>query len=81
MSVTFSYPSEGIEESFVEVVGDPAAILHLSQHVAHGVPGHALLQVHVVKMVLHKLHTGGEVSLVELVRDVPAQGTVLTTLL
>lgn len=32
-------------------------------------------------MVLHKLHAGGEICLVELVRDVPAERAELTTLL
>lgn len=40
-----------------------------------------LLDVHVVQVVLNKLHGGVEVSLVELVGDVPAQGAEFTPLL
>ena len=40
-----------------------------------------LLEVHVVQVVLHKLDAGVVVSRVELVGDVPAQGTELASLL
>ena len=39
------------------------------------------LQVHIIKVVLHKLDHGSEVSLVELVRDVPTQWAELPSLL
>lgn len=37
-----AYSSESVEESLVVVVGDSAAILDLTQHVADRVPRHAL---------------------------------------
>lgn len=40
-----------------------------------------LFGVHVVKVVLYKLHTGSKVSLVKLVGDVPAEGPKLSSLL
>lgn len=39
------------------------------------------LDVHVVQVVLHKLDSGVEVSLVELIWDVPAQWAVLAPFL
>ena len=32
-------------------------------------------------MVLHKLYASGEVSLVELIRDIPSKGSIFTSLL
>lgn len=43
-------------------------------------PSHPL-DIHVVQVVLYKLNSGVEVSLVELIRDVPAQRTVLAPFL
>lgn len=40
-----------------------------------------LFNVHVVQVVLNKLNSGVEVSLIELVGDVPSQGPVLPPLL
>ena len=40
-----------------------------------------LFRIHVVQVVLHKLHSSREVGLVELVRDVPPDGAELTTFL
>lgn len=53
----------------------------LTQHVAQAAPVHCSLSVQAVQVVLHKLHAGGEVCLVELVGDIPAEGTILTALL
>ena len=44
-------------------------------------PSCYLFDVHVVQVVLNKLHGGIEVGLVELVGDVPSQRTVLPPLL
>ena len=40
-----------------------------------------LLGINIIEMVLDELHAGRKVSLVEFVRDVPAQGTELPSLL
>ena len=40
-----------------------------------------LLGVHIIKVILHKLYTGSEVCLVELIGDVPAEGSKLSPLL
>ena len=39
------------------------------------------LQVHIIQVVLHELDHGGEVSLIELIRDVPTQWAKLPSLL
>ena len=40
-----------------------------------------LLGVHIIEVILHKLYTGGEISLVELIGDIPAEGPELPSLL
>ena len=40
-----------------------------------------LLYIHIIEVVLDKLHTCSKVSLVELIGDVPAKGPKLTPLL
>ena len=65
----------------VVVISDPASVLHLAQHVAHGVPGDALLGVNVIQMVLYELYTGCPVRRIELVGDIPSQRTKLASLL
>lgn len=52
-----------------------------TQHVAQAAPVHSFLGIQVIQVVLDKLHAGGEICLVELIRDVPAKRTKLTTLL
>lgn len=58
-----------------------AGLKRLTEHVAQTAPVHASLHVQVVQVVLHKLDAGGKICLVELVGDVPAERTELTTLL
>jgi len=53
----------------------------LTQHVSQTAPVHPSLGVQVVQVVLDELQAGGEVRLVELVGDVPAERTKLTPLL
>lgn len=72
---------KGVEQSLVQVVCHTAAILDLAQHVAQAAPVHPALHIHLVQVVLYKLHAGREVGLVELVRNVPAQRTKLASLL
>ena len=50
------------------------------QRCTSATPTH-LLRVHVVKVILYELHTGGEVGLVELVGDVPTEWSELAPLL
>lgn len=44
-------------------------------------PERYLLWINIIQMVLYELHASGKVSLIELVRDVPAQWAKLTPLL
>eukprot|EP00964_Phaeocystis_antarctica_P136255 scaffold100686_cov63-Phaeocystis_antarctica.AAC.1 len=72
----------GLEEPIVPVVGDAAAVLHVAHHVVDDDPVHGpLLGLHVVQVVVHELHAGREVGLVELVRDVEAERPELAPLL
>ena len=52
---------EGVEEAFVEVVGDSTPVLDFAEHVADRRPRHAALDIHVVEMVLHELHARVEI--------------------
>jgi len=72
---------EGGQESFVKVIGNPAAVLNLANHIDQGLPGDPLLGVHFVEVVLDELHAGGEVGLVKLVGYIPAQWAELAPLL
>ena len=72
---------EGIEQPLVKVVRDPAAVLHLAEHEAHGLPADAALRVKVVQVVHDELGAGVEVGPVELVRYVPAEGAEFSALL
>jgi len=56
-------------------------ILYLSQHVPQAAPVHSSLDVHIIQVVLHKLDTGCEISLVELVGNIPAKRTKFASLL
>lgn len=73
--------SEGVEQTLVQVVRHTATVLNFAQHVAQTAPVHPALHVHLVQVVLDELHAGRKVGLVELVRNVPAQGTKLASLL
>lgn len=53
----------------------------LPKHVADSWPRHSSLWVHIVQMVLYKLNRSGEVSLIELVRYVPTEGSEFPSLL
>lgn len=56
-------------------------ILYLSQHVPQAIPIHSSLDVHIIQVVLHKLDTGCEISLVELIGNIPAKWTKFASLL
>ena len=51
----------GVEQTFVVVVGDSAAVLHFTDHVPHGRPRHAL---HMQYPVSHSTDTENCISLV-----------------
>lgn len=40
-----------------------------------------LLRVHVIQVILYELHRSLEVGLIELIRNIPAQSTILSALL
>ena len=44
------YLSKSVEEPLIIIICDTASILHLSKHVTHRVPGHALQLTHTSKM-------------------------------
>lgn len=79
----FAEPHRGEcgKQTLVKVIGHPTAVLDLTNHVDQGLPGDALLGIHLVQMVLDELNAGREVSLVKLVGYVPAQWTELAPLL
>lgn len=79
--LTEPHRGEGGQQAFVEVVGDPTAVLHLANHVDQGLPRYPLLGVHLVQVVLDKLDAGGKIGLVELVGYVPAQRAELAAFL
>lgn len=70
-----------VQESTVVVVCDATTVVHLAEHVAHGDPLNWRFGLEFVHVVLDKLDGGGEIGLVELVRNVPANRTELATLL
>ena len=72
---------KSVEQPLVKVVGDSSAILHLAQHIPDRVPGHTFLYVHIIQVVLNELHAGREISLVELIRDIPTQRTIFSSFL
>ena len=45
-----SYLCKSVEEPLIIIICDTASILHLSKHVTHRVPGHALQLTHTSKM-------------------------------
>lgn len=55
--------------------------LYLSQHIPQAIPVHSSLDVDIIQVVLHKLDTGCEISLVELVGNIPAEWTKFASLL
>lgn len=73
--------AESRQQSLVEIVGDSAAVLHLAYHVADRLPRHSLLRVHLIEMVLNERDARREISLIELVADVPPEWTELSALL
>ena len=44
------YLSKSVEEPLIIIICDTASILHLSKHVTHRVPGHALQLIHIGNM-------------------------------
>lgn len=44
------YLSKSVEEPLIIIICDSASILHLSKHVTHRVPGHALQMIHIGNM-------------------------------
>ena len=86
---------ERAKQTLVIVIGHPTAVLylrssllnffisldHLAEHVLDGLPGDPPLGVEVVEVVHHELVARCEVCPIELVRDVPAQRTKLSSFL
>lgn len=73
--------SESSQKPFVEIVGDPSSVLHLAEHIADRGPRDTFLRIHIVEMILYELNAGSEVSLIELVGNIPTQRTELPPLL
>lgn len=65
----------------LNVISDSFLSVGLTQHIAQTAPVDSSLCVQLIQVILHKLDTRSEICLVELVWDVPAEGTKLTTLL
>ena len=69
--------SVGLEGPSVQGVGDLAPVLSLAHHVLEGRPGDGT----VVQMFLQEENAGGQITVVVLVGDTPAQRTELSSFL
>ena len=72
-----------VHQELVEVVRDAPAVHDDRDHVPHRLPGglRGLLALHLQQVVLEELDARGQVRLVELVGNVPADGAELAALL
>jgi hypothetical protein len=77
MMVVCTNLSVRLEHAPVQVIGDLATILHFSHHVLECAPTDRAI----VQMLLKEEDACSEVAIVVLVRDAPAKGAKLTTLL
>lgn len=70
---------KGQEASSIVLVGDSSSIIALSDEIFQGIERYLI--VHVVKVYLELSAADSQVTLGELIGDVPAQGSVLSSLL
>lgn len=75
------YRGEGGQQTLVEIICHPSAVLHLTNHVDKRLPGDTLLGIHFIQMILYELHACGEIGLIEFVGYIPAEWTELATFL
>ena len=70
-----------LQQIQVKIITQNSNTTHLSEHEANGVPRDTSLRIEIVEMVHDELSRRREVGLIELVGNVPPEGTELATFL